>query len=282
MNHHAVFLGNAFDWSPGTLLAVALVAGLYLFVTSERATPFSAGEKPKRWRKACFVMGLAVYAVAKASPLHALGMTYLFSAHMLEQSLIYLVMPPLLLLGVPQRWVRPLFAGRWGRFLCGFTQPILAVLCFNVLFSLYHLPLVFDAVSARHGLHAVYHTILMVAAFQMWWPVVSQMPETARLSHLRKMAYIFANGVLLTPACALIIFAQTPLYETYRHGPHLFTALPPLDDQQLGGVIMKLVQEAAYGTALGCVFYQWFHRENPRDPLPDLPTGDELWTNRHP
>jgi hypothetical protein len=38
--------------------------------------------------------------------------------------------------------------------------------------------------------------------------------ERHRLTELRKMGYIVANGILLYPACALIIFADKPLYAT--------------------------------------------------------------------
>ena len=32
---------------------------------------------------------------------------------------------------------------------------------------------------------------------------------------LKKVAYIFASGALILPACALIIFNDTPMYATY-------------------------------------------------------------------
>ena len=45
--------------------------------------------------------------------------------------------------------------------------------------------------------------------------VINQMPEHQTLSGIKKVGYIFADGILLTPACALIIFADTPMYATY-------------------------------------------------------------------
>jgi putative membrane protein len=129
--------------------------------------------------------------------------------------------------------------------------------------------------------------------------VTSPVPEWNRLSDLRKMGYIFANGLLLTPACALIIFAGEPLYRVYTDpaiwasamgycvsgngeallalvdGPSAFTMLGPFEDQQSGGIIMKLVQEVMYGSILAYVFFQWFRKERDaeEDASPALPAG---------
>ena len=89
-----------------------------------------------------------------------------------------------------------------------------------------------------------------VTAFMMWFPVFCPLPELNRLNDLKKMAYIFGNGVLLTPACALIIFADSVIYDMYANVTVPFTHLSPLDDQQLGGVIMKIIQEIIYGATL--------------------------------
>ncbi|MBB3854344.1 hypothetical protein DV713_08435 [Parageobacillus thermoglucosidasius] len=61
--------------------------------------------------------------------------------------------------------------------------------------------------------------------------------------------------MLLTTACALIIFANEPFYTVYYDAPQLFKTLSPLVDQQAGGVIMKVVQEIVYGTMIECVFF---------------------------
>ena len=37
--------------------------------------------------------------------------------------------------------------------------------------------------------------------------------------------------------------------------PEMFNTLPPVEDQQLGGVIMKIIQEIVYGTVLGFIFF---------------------------
>jgi putative membrane protein len=44
-----------------------------------------------------------------------------------------------------------------------------------------------------------------------------------------------------------------------------FAHLSPLDDQQLGGVIMKIIQEIVYGATLAYIFFRWYRRERKED-----------------
>ena len=118
----------------------------------------------------------------------------------------------------------------------------------------------------------------------MWWPIITDIKKYDILSGPLKIGYIFANGVLITPACALIIFASEPLYTTYSDpsawlnmlalcvptstlsslnisGPELFSSMSLLHDQQLGGVLMKVIQEIVYGFILAKIFYRWYQLE---------------------
>lgn len=105
------------------------------------------------------------------------------------------------------------------------------------------------------------------------------------MSHLLGLGYIFISGLLLTPACAMIIFANGPLFAVYNdpqvwvkamgycmsgdpavllsqfEGPAFFNLMSPIDDQQLGGIVMKLVQEFINSAALYSVFMQWYRKE---------------------
>lgn len=119
-------------------------------------------------------------------------------------------------------------------------------------------------------LHLLYHLVLFLSAFQMWFPVFAPIEEADSLSELQKMAYVFGNGILLTPACALIIFANQLLYTNYMNAAPPFEFFPMIDDQQLGGVIMKIIQEIVYGTCLAYIFFKWYRKERrTEDPYPD-------------
>lgn len=226
-----------------------------------------------------FFSALVVLYVTLGSPLHVLGDHYLFSAHMLEQSLIYTLLPPLLLLGLPKRFVEPIIkVGLQTKLLSFLKRPLIPLLLFNVLFSFYHLPLIFNLVVGNSMLHNLMHLILTVTAFLMWIPLIPIVKELDKLSEIHKIGYIFAAGMLLTPACALIIFSDQSFYTVYSDAPQLFASLPPLEDQRTGGIVMKVVQEIVYSTVIGYIFFKWARKEkvNEIDALPSKFTIGEV------
>lgn len=282
-------------WSPFFFFGVALTAIGYLYWTGPWREKHLPDEPPVTTsRRMLALCGFALFYLAQGGPLELLGhLNFMF--HMINMSLSYLIVPPLILLGTPAFVWRRLFGAAFWRRFRWITSPILALLLFNGLFSFYHVPAVHDFVMTNYTVHAVYYAVLLVAAFLMWWHVAGPVPEWNRLTDLRKMGYIFANGLLLTPACALIIFAGEPLYRVYTDpavwanamgycvsgsgeallelvdGPMAFSMLGPFEDQQSGGIIMKLVQEVMYGSILAYVFYQWYRKE--RDSEEDATPG---------
>src|SRR3712207_6858828 len=58
-------------------------------------------DRPPAWRAVAFASGVAVLLLSLVSPLDTLAHEYLFSAHMAQHLLLTLVVPPLLLLGLP-------------------------------------------------------------------------------------------------------------------------------------------------------------------------------------
>ena len=44
-------------------------------------------------------------------------------------------------------------------------------------------------------------------------------------------------------------------------GPELFSNMTPLADQQLGGILMKIIQEIIYAVFLGSIFFKWYKNE---------------------
>lgn len=275
-------------WSPVFMLAAVAVAVAYYFVTGPLKYRFANSETVRWEQKARFYFGLFLYYFALGGPLNILAHT-MFSAHMLAMAIAYLVVPPLILLGLPAWLVKPFFEYKGMKMVLKAMHPLISLLLFNVLFSFYHIPVIHDVVMTNYLLHTVFYVVMLIAAFMMWWHITCPVPELRRLSELQRMAYVFASGVLLTPACALIVFAKDPMYATFSDpqtwaqamgyclpagatviladfgGPEFFAKIPAIDDQQLGGVIMKLVQEIMYGGILAYIFFQWYHRENPDD-----------------
>lgn len=260
-------IGGFFElWSPVLLLVVVVVGYVYhRFVTKGNGKSASL-ETVSVTQRISFYTGLALFYIGQGSPINYIGHHYLFSMHMLQQTILYLVVPICIWLGTPGWMLQPLMKNAIFRgVLSFFTRPLIALFLFNMLFSIYHMPAIMDYLMTNDLALFGYHSMLLFTAFMMWFPVFCPIAELNRLNDLKKMAYIFGNGVLLTPACALIIFANSIIYDMYANVTVPFPHLPALDDQQLGGVIMKIIQEVVYGAVLAYIFFRWYRRERKED-----------------
>lgn len=248
------------------LIAVGMV---YLLLVADpiRRRFFPQSTPVAEYRKALFVLGLMVYYLAAGSPITWLAMR-MFSMHMLEMSLFYFMMPPLLVLGIPDYLWRPVINIPVFKQIHAFlTRPLISLFFFNAMISIYHVPVVFDTIMNNSNLHMISHALLLYGSLCMWWPIICPVPEADRLKPLLKLALIFSNGILLTPACALITFTDDPLFNTYStlsaYAPYFIQSA--IMDQQVGGVIMKVTQEAVYITAIAIVLARWFKQERAND-----------------
>ncbi|MBD3106854.1 cytochrome c oxidase assembly factor CtaG [Bacillus sp. AGMB 02131] len=286
-------------WSPYFMLFLIGVALLYfLGTTVYRQKICSVSEPLAKKHVVFFCVTVVLLYIVKGSPVDLLG-HIMFSVHMTQMALLYLLIPPIFILAIP-KWlwrpflqisiIKPLFSF--------FTKPLIALFLFVGMFSLYHIPIIFDAVKTDMLLHAVYTTVLFAAAICTWWPLVNELEEYQGFLGLKRIGYIFANGILLTPACALIIFADLPMYQTYSDsafwlkamelcvpagmlatldlsGPEMFNSMSLLEDQRTGGVIMKIIQELVYGFFMAKIFYAWFRTES-KDSIDMNPKVGEL------
>ncbi|MBO2945379.1 cytochrome c oxidase assembly factor CtaG [Paenibacillus sp. F411] len=281
------------QWSPLFLAFMLLLTAAYFAVTGPLSSRFQGSEPVSAGRKLLFVSGMLSMYIAQGGPVSLLGHT-MFSFHMVSMAMSYLVATPLLILGIPV-WLWRSFdrVNPFGRSLGFLTRPVLSAVLFNGLFSLYHFPAIHDFVMLNFWVHRAYYLILFIASILMWWSILQPIPEKDRSTGLAKMGFIFLNMVLLTPACALIIFASEPMYATYSDpaiwakamgycvsgdpsallnrfgGPEFFGVMDPKVDQRVGGIIMKFFQEIIFASMLAYVFFHWYKRENEEDdPLP--------------
>jgi len=271
-------------WSPYFFIFIMAIIAAYFTLTVKIRHRFSGSERLKVKQGFWFVFSIVLLYTIKGSPIDLLG-HLLFYVHMIQMAILVLIIPPLFIIGIPVWvWKSVLGIKGIGAVFKFFTKPLIAIVLFNGLFSFYHVPLIFDRVMQNGFLHAGYSILLFFVALFMWWPIIHQQPEEEKLSGLKKVGYVFANGMLLTPACALIIFSSVPLYATYSDphfwgqmmrvcvgtanfdslnlsGPEVFSSMSLLEDQQLGGVIMKIIQEIIYGCVLGHVFFEWYRND---------------------
>src|SRR6266567_7176962 len=239
---------NRWDLHPSVIIGLALLGGLYVFL---------GGLTSARRHVASFVGALAVLFVALNGPLHNLSDSYLFSAHMAQHLLLTLVFPPLLLYGTPAHVIRPLLRPRWvmavGRFV---TRPLAAALLFSGPIVIWHAPVLYEAALRDHNLHIAQHLVFLTTAVIMWWPVLSPVPELPRIPHLLQMLYLFLLGIPMSVTGALITLSDSVLYPFYAAAPRV-GGLSPLDDQQIGGLLMWVLGGLMLWTVMTVIWFRW-------------------------
>jgi len=246
------------DLHPSVIIGLALLGGLYVYLGG------LSGGVPRR-RIASFAAALAVLGLALNGPLHNLSDSYLFSAHMGQHLVLTLVFPPLLLYGTPARVVRPLVRPRWVlRFARWATRPLVAGALFSVPITLWHFPQFYEAALEHHPLHIAQHLVFLITAVIMWWPVLSPLPELPRASYATQLLYLFALGLPMSLAGALITLANDLLYPFYAAAPRVW-GLTPAADQQLGGLMMWVVGTIYLWVAATVVWFRWSVREESGD-----------------
>ena len=244
------------DLHPSVIIGLALLGGLYVYW---------GGLAARRRRVASFVGALTVLGLALNGPLHNLSDFYLFSAHKVQHLVLTLVFPPLLLYGTPAWVVRPLLRPRpVMRFARWATRPLAAGVLFSAPITLWHFPQFYEAALEHHGLHVVQHLVFIATAVIMWWPVLSPVPELPRASYAIQLLYLFALGLPMSLAGALITLADRVLYPFYESAPRMW-GLTPAADQQLGGLLMWVVGTIYLWVAATVVWFRWSIREEAGD-----------------
>ncbi|MDR0271441.1 cytochrome c oxidase assembly factor CtaG [Paenibacillus sp.] len=276
-------------FSPLFLAFMLLVTAAYFVLIGPLSEKFADSEPVPLSKKISFVCGMLILYLAQGGPISLLG-HLMFTFHMTTMAFSYLVAPPLLMMGIPVwLWRAILKVNPFKKLGHFFARPVVAAVVFNGFFSLYHFPAVHDYVMLHFVVHRVYYLLLFIASILMWWTLINPLPEKNKASGLGKIGYIFLNMVLLTPACGLIIFSIKPMYATYSDpnvwaqamgycvsgdpskllqafgGPTFFNIMSTKVDQQVGGIVMKFIQEFIFASMLGKVFFRWYKDENKED-----------------
>jgi putative membrane protein len=264
--------GVLFAWrlDPLPLAGVALAAVAYLWA-SRRVASQHPRNPPRPWRMWCFLGGLAAIVLALSSPIEAYE-DQLFSVHMVQHMLLELVAAPLLLLGAPATLAlrvaspsvrRRLLELLHSRAVAVLTFPLLTWLLFAAVNWGWHLSELYDQALENPPLHYLEHATFLLAALLFWWPVVAADPSRWRLPHPVRLFYLFLAMPQNSFLGVALMSAPTVLY------PHYLSTLrtwgpTALADQNLGGVIMWVVGDLAFLTAMAAVVASWVRHEDRR------------------
>jgi putative membrane protein len=198
-----------------------------------------------------------VLVLALVSPLNTLADGYLFSAHMLQHVLLLLIVPPLALLSVPplqrapDRWHVPPLVGWFGGW---------------AAMWLWHVPALCDAAGRSALVRGVQVVSLLLSGVLFWWPIIGPV-QRQRLRPLAGVVYLFSACLGCTVLGILLAFAPLGVCPVYAHPVDRLGILPlirddwgltPLQDQQLGGLMMWLPPCAVYLSSMLGLLARWY------------------------
>ncbi len=270
--HNARELLFTWGFDPLVIVSLALSAWLYLRGVRRLWREAGQGRGIRRWEAAVFAGGWFALFVALVSPLHPLG-AVLFSAHMTQHELLMLVAAPLVVLGrplvaflwaLPIEWSRTL--GQWTRvtwFQRGWrsiTLPLTAWAIHAAALWIWHVPVLFQATLRSDLVHTLQHVCFLGSALLFWWALFHG-PRTAA-GYGAAALYVFTTSIHSGVLGALITFAGTLIYPVYAGSTDAW-GLTPLEDQQLGGLIMWVPAGVVYIVAGLALCAGWL-RESDR------------------
>ncbi len=223
------------------LIATAVLYGLGLIKMRYRGTRLFP------LQIACFAAGWVSLLLALDSPMHEIS-EQLFWVHMTQHEILMLVSAPLLVLSrpaVPFLWAlstgardsvsdisrsRP-FKAVW----LAISAPVATWLLSAAALWVWHAPSLFSATLTSDAVHAAQHITFLGTALLFWWALLDQ--HGGRLSYGGAVVYVFTTIIHTSVLGALLTFAPRVWYT-----PYLATApawhLTPIEDQQIGGLIM--------------------------------------------
>ena len=256
----------------------------------------------RRRRSFFFYGGLAVLLLAVVSPIDYWADDYFF-VHMIEHILIMFFAPILIVIGAPwlplvhalpvgvrRRVGRSVLLGSWARPLRALarfvTNGVFAVVLFNVVMVVWHLPVAFDAAENNQVIHIwLMHASFFVAGVLFWLQIIPSYPIKPKLTAVGKIgALVVTDVVMFVLAMALSIFSSSSWYSVYNRVPGV--SLPPFADQQIGAAILWICGDFWAVPALIWVIHQAVEEEGsasalvdrllhrmPLQSLPEVPRG---------
>jgi cytochrome c oxidase assembly factor CtaG len=257
------------DWDADPLILVPLLlAGLLYAVGIGRL-----------WRRAGIGHGIAVgkvgmfaagwllLLIALSSPLHELA-DRLFAAHMVEHEILMAAAAPFL---VPSR---PLPAYLWSlprslRAAIATSTPSLAavwrVLAIPVVATvvhgsaiwLWHVPIVFAAAVDNRPVHLLQHASFLGTALLFWWAMFRRRER----GYGGAVGHLFATSMHTGLLGALLVLSPRAWFTAA--GGLGFT---PLEDQQLGGLIMWVPGCMVYAGVALVLAGKWILASGARQP----------------
>ena len=262
-------LWRAWTLEPAVVALLLATAAVYVVgIIRLRRAPGGAGAVTGL-EVAAFTAGWVVTAAALVSPIDAAGGA-LFSAHMVQHELLMIVAAPLLVAGMPLPalvWAAPGALRRMqpltrtaARALTWASEASVAWALHAAAIVMWHVPVLFDAAVHHDAVHAAQHFSFFGTALLFWWGLLRG--RDARAGYGIAVLSVFTTAVYTSVIGALLTVAPNAWYSAYAVSPTSW-GVTPLEDQQLGGLIMWVPGSIVY-TVVGLWLFAAWLRESQR------------------
>jgi len=246
----------SWTFSPGVLIGVALLAGVYL----RRWRQVRTGPSPRRRTEApisrlcCFMASILITLVALISPVDALA-DQLFFAHMAQHILLLDLSPILAILGLTKVIMRPVtrVVTDLERRAGPIAHPAFAVVLYVGVIWAWHVPAAYDYAVRHPAVHVLEHLSFLLAGSLYWWHLLSPIRARLRLEGLGPVVYMATTKLFLGALGMGLAFAPSALYPYYVDHARVW-GVSAIDDQAIGGLVMAVEQSIVMGIALAVLF----------------------------
>lgn len=215
---------------------------------------------PVRVRRLAF--GLAALTIASEWPLAPLGAGYSATVSMVRMVLYSMVAAPLLVAAIPpwlgSRMVKHPAAGALAR---AVTRWPVAYAVYNITLVAVNAPVTVDAMKTTQLGSFILDAALVGASLLLWYPVFGDIPGLARLGDPARAVYVLGQSVIPIFPASFLTFSRYPLYRIYELAPPFLNGFDPVSDQQIAGIVLKVLGGFVLLGFIAVLFFRWAARE---------------------
>lgn len=196
---YAMWLEGQLLWNMPLLACLICLTAIYVYVTASYTNIKFYQKQPL-----LYFLSLGIMYLTFGSPFETISHLS-FSLHMLQMSILYFIISPLFVLGIPDALIQSLREHSLTKRVSKYVLPSKAALyTFGAMFLMYHFPIVLTSLAQTSIVHNGYLFVLLLLSFRMWQPITVPDPKKEH-SHEQNKRYLFLSGLVIMPACLLFI-----------------------------------------------------------------------------
>ncbi len=271
--HNFSDLWHTWSFDPLIIVSLILSAWIYIQGVSNLWRSTAKGRGIRFWEAAAFAGGWIFLFIALVSPLHPWG-EVLFSAHMTQHEILMLIVAPLFVLSrpmvatvwaMPRSWrkgtknvIKSKPIEKTWNFL---TNAFVAWLVHGVALWIWHVPFLFQATLKSDLVHTLQHASFFLSALLFWRAIIAS--PRGLTNYGAGVLYLFTTSIHSGLLGAFLTFTTRVWYPAYENTTNSW-GLTPLEDQQLGGLIMWVPAGIVYIVAGLLMFAGWLRESEKR------------------